>query len=113
MDRIGPYTEKVFSTYRKNISLISREGSRKLAIHSLVELDVTQALNLIKELKQSGKDVSFTAWIIKCIAQGASEHPDINSYRQGRRKIILFDEVDIPQLPPLDVIEDLEDFRDP
>lgn len=96
MDRIGNYEEQPFGISRQNISLISREGRRKLTIHSLLELDVSQARNIIQKQKQKGVDISFTAWVVKCVAQAVSEHRIINSYRQGRKKIVTFQDVDIP-----------------
>ena len=62
-----------------------------------MELDVTLARTLIKQYKQStSRNLSFTGWIIKCVAQAASEHPILNAYKQGKNKIVQFEDVDIP-----------------
>ena len=96
MDRIGSYTKKPFSTYRKNITLIIKEGWKKHTIHELIEIDVTEGLEKIKNFKTNNKEhISFTGWIIKCGAQALSEHKELNSYRKGN-KIYYFDEVDVP-----------------
>ena len=96
-DLIGLYSEKPFSKYRRNISLLLDENKRKHTIHTLLELDVTDARKKIRQLKQKQNiDISFTGWIIKCVAQGVSEHKIFNSYRHGKRKIITFDDIDVP-----------------
>lgn len=85
-----------FSKSRKNITLVLHEGKRKHVVHALLEFDVTDALRLIKARKHKGNDISFTGWLVKCVAQAAYEHKEVNCYRQGKRKIIVFDEVDVP-----------------
>jgi len=50
----------------------------------------------MKTMKVEKREVvSFTGWVIKCIAQSASEHKLLNAYRFGRQKLVLFDDVDI------------------
>ncbi|MFH1101843.1 MAG: 2-oxo acid dehydrogenase subunit E2 [Methanobacteriota archaeon] len=96
MNRIGTYEKKPFTLTRQNITLISGEGKKRLAVHSLIELDVTSARERIRLQKENGCDISFTGWIIKCVAQAVHDHPSLNAYRQGRRKMVIFDDVDIP-----------------
>jgi len=97
MDLIGHYEKKPFSKNRQNIVLITEEGSRTHSIHAIIEVDVTKARKIIRNCKQDEKkDISFTGWLVKCIAQAVSEHKEINTYRLGKRKIVVFDDVDIP-----------------
>jgi pyruvate/2-oxoglutarate dehydrogenase complex dihydrolipoamide acyltransferase (E2) component len=95
-DKVGTYTVHPFSVNRKNIILVSREGHRKLGIDTLLEIDVTDARRRARAAKAAGKDVSFTGWIVKCVAQAVSEHKEFNSYRHGRSKTLVFDDVDVP-----------------
>jgi len=96
MDLVGKYQVKPFSKNRKNIVLILREGWRRHSVHGAIEIDVTNGMKLIKDYKQkTGRDVSFTGWIIKCIAHALSEHKELNALRHGRNKIIIFDDVDV------------------
>ncbi|MBC7081802.1 MAG: 2-oxo acid dehydrogenase subunit E2 [Thermoplasmatales archaeon] len=95
MNNAGNYQTKPFSKYRKNIQLIAGEGWRKHSLHFLIEANVTKSLEIIKNYKKEGKDVSFTGWIIKCLSQAIVEHKELNSYRQGRNKIVIFDDVDV------------------
>ena len=95
MRDIGKYEKKVFPIARQNVSLLLREGERKHVIHALVEIDVTEARKIMRKYKESGGTVSFTGWIIKCMAQTISEQREFNSLRHGRKRIVIFEDVDI------------------
>lgn len=78
------------------MAMIVREGRRKNSSKVLLELDVTNGRKTIKNLKEEqDKDISFTGWIAKCAADAVSKHKILNAYRQGRKKIIIFDDVDL------------------
>jgi len=95
MDKIGKYEVTAFTKARQDITIVSQEGKRKLAIHALLEIDVTKARGMIVVLKGK-QDISFTGWIVKCVSQAVFEHKQMNSYRVGRKKIVAFEDVDIP-----------------
>jgi len=96
MDRIGNYCIKPFTKHRKNIRLVTSEGWRKHSTHAFIEVDVTDARKKIRKLfEKTGEKYSFTGWICKCVAQALFEHKDLNAYRLGRHKIVVFDDVDI------------------
>lgn len=64
-------------------------------IYGLMEIDITAALEKIAEIKeQQNFNVSFTAWLAKCASQTVMENKILNTY-QRRRKLIVFDDVDI------------------
>lgn len=95
MDRLGKYEIKPYTKYRRNIEIITGEGWRKRTTHAILKFDVTIARKLIKKHhEKTGDKISMTGWIIKCIAQALSEHKELNAYKQGRRKIFIFDDVD-------------------
>lgn len=96
MDRVGEYQVKPYTKHRRNIEVITKEGWRKRSTHTVLEIDVTNARKKIQKYKEkTGEKLSFTAWVIKCIAQTLSEHKELNSYKHGKRKIITFDDIDI------------------
>ncbi|MBD3190415.1 MAG: dehydrogenase [Candidatus Heimdallarchaeota archaeon] len=67
-------------------------------IFGLVELDVTKGREYIrKHQEKTGEKLSFTAWIMKCIAQAITEFPELQTFTRGRnsRKTITFFDVDI------------------
>lgn len=96
MKNIGPYKVKPFTKYRQNIALITQEGWRKRCVHALLEFDVTKARKIIRENEEkTGEKISFTGWIVKCIAEAISKHKEFNTHRQGRKRIVVFDDVDV------------------
>jgi len=96
MDRIGNYRIKPFTKHRQNVVLVAKEGWRNHSVHVFVEVDVTDARKNIREIfEKTGEKYSFTGWICKCVAQTLCEHKDLNAYRLGRHKIVVFDDVDI------------------
>ena len=96
MDLIGNYETKPFTKSRKNTVEILRENEKKHSAYGLIELDITNARNIIKKLKEKhNKNISVTGWIIKCIAEAISKHKELNAYRLGRNKLVIFDDVDI------------------
>lgn len=71
-------------------------GMRRHQIPVLLEVDVTDArAALARRRRETGEEVSFTAWAVKCVAQAAAEHKRVHALRRGRRKLVLFDEVDV------------------
>lgn len=97
MDLIGNYEIKPFTKHRKNIVEVLRESKKKHSAYAVIELDVTNGRNIIEKYKEKhNKKISFTGWFVKCAAQAVSEHKELNSYRLGRNKIIIFEDVDIP-----------------
>jgi len=97
MDKIGNYTTEIFTKNRKNIVLLLEENKHKHSVHGLIEVDVTNGRELIRNYKNShNKSISFTGWLIKCISQAASENILLNTSRHGRSKTISFEDVDIP-----------------
>ncbi|MCD6481870.1 MAG: 2-oxo acid dehydrogenase subunit E2 [Thermoplasmata archaeon] len=92
---MGDYEIRPFSKERRNISILLSETEKKHIIHAILEMDVTEARKRIREQKKNGKDISFTAWIIKCIATVMEEQKEFNALRHGKRKIVFFHDVDV------------------
>jgi len=68
----------------------------RLLMHALIEVDVTAARETLREYRQrTGRSISFTAFIIACMARAVAEHPEVQAYRRGRRQLMLFDDVDV------------------
>jgi pyruvate/2-oxoglutarate dehydrogenase complex dihydrolipoamide acyltransferase (E2) component len=68
---------------------------RKHHIRALFELDVTEARIKIAKLEKSEEKISFNAWLIKCISEAITRYPLIHGVRSGKRKAIVFDDVDV------------------
>ncbi|MBN2229217.1 MAG: 2-oxo acid dehydrogenase subunit E2 [Candidatus Thorarchaeota archaeon] len=68
----------------------------KHRIYGLIEVDVTKARIFISEVeKRTGEKMSFTAWVIRCIGQAVSEHIEVQALRKGKKKLIIFNDVDV------------------
>jgi pyruvate/2-oxoglutarate dehydrogenase complex dihydrolipoamide acyltransferase (E2) component len=68
-------------------------------IHGLLEFDVTRARQLIHAHKaKTGDSLSFTAFLISCLAQALVAYPTLQAYRNWRNQLIIFDDVDVVTL---------------
>ncbi len=73
-------------------------------IHGLLEVDVTNARAFLREHKaRTGEALSFTAFIITCVAHAVDEHKALHAYRKGSKHLVLFDEVDVATFIERDV----------
>jgi pyruvate/2-oxoglutarate dehydrogenase complex dihydrolipoamide acyltransferase (E2) component len=75
---------------------VGRIGRGKHHVKALLQVDVTQAREKIRQHRRRGEKTSFTAWLIKAIADCVALHPSVCGVNRPRRnKITVFDEVDI------------------
>ena len=76
-----------------------RWARKRLSVASLVELDVTGARAAIRAYRnRTGKGLSFTAWVVSCVARAAAEHPRVHALRRGSGELVVFHEVDVAVL---------------
>ena len=96
MDEIGPYEERRFSELRNPTLDTLDWGRKKHHIPLLLEVDVTRAREAMREFKAgTGQGFSFTGWVVTCIGQAVGEHKHVQAMRQGKKRVILFDDVDV------------------
>ncbi|PKL17994.1 MAG: dehydrogenase [Spirochaetae bacterium HGW-Spirochaetae-5] len=103
MGKKEDYTIQTFPSSRIFTGDIGQLGLQKHHVKALLEIDVTEAREKIKSKKSDGDKISFTSWIIKCIGQAIFEHKQIHSLKKGRRRLIIFDDVDITIVVEKDV----------
>jgi pyruvate/2-oxoglutarate dehydrogenase complex dihydrolipoamide acyltransferase (E2) component len=73
-----------------------RSVQHKPMIHGLLEVDVTRARTFLHEHKaKTGEALSFTAFLIACLAKAVNEHKSVQAFRKGSKRLILFEEVDV------------------
>ena len=89
------YTVKSFPVSRLATIDIGAAAFCKHHVRALVELDVTEARSKMVSLEIEGKKVSFNAWLIKCIGETISQNKLIHAMRKGKRKVVIFNDVDI------------------
>ena len=77
------------------VELLARTQRRR-TVHALLEMDVTQPRQHIREHKaRTGETLSFTAFIATCLGKAVDENKKVHAYRKGRNQLLIFDDVDI------------------
>lgn len=97
-DGIGaaPYRVIAFRPERNATLDTLRWAKKRYRIPVLIEVDVTTARDAIRERRRrTGDRASFTAWVVSCVACAAAEHPRVHALRRGKRKLVLFERVDV------------------
>lgn len=74
---------------------VLEQGRRRHLIHGLVEADVTEARRVLRGRAADGQPLSFTSFVVACVAKAVQEQPMLHAYRSGRRHLVLFDDVDV------------------
>jgi pyruvate/2-oxoglutarate dehydrogenase complex dihydrolipoamide acyltransferase (E2) component len=74
---------------------VGKIGLAKHHVRALLEVDVTEARRIIKQNRQAGHKVSFTAWLIKSIADCVALHPAVAGVNDARHnQVLVFEDVD-------------------
>ncbi len=95
MVEINKYDIQEFPISRLATIDIGAAAFAKHHVKVILELDVTVARNKITSQKDQGKEISFTAWLIKCISQAVSVYKPIHGLRKGKRGVVLFEDIDV------------------
>ena len=89
---------------RRLEAIAYRSVQHKPMIHGLLEVDVTRARAFLRKHKAiTGESLSFTAFLIACLAKAVDEHKAVQAIRFGSKRLILFEEVDVYTLIERDV----------
>lgn len=92
----NPSYEIEYPSSRQLTFDVGRVGREKHHVKALLEVDVTEARQRIRTERPGGRKVSFTAWLIKVIADCVALHPPVGGLnRPGSNKVIVFNEVDL------------------
>jgi pyruvate/2-oxoglutarate dehydrogenase complex dihydrolipoamide acyltransferase (E2) component len=74
-------------------------GRRRHIVHGLIEVDVTDARDLIREhQRRTGETLSFTAFIICCLSKAIEQHPHVHAYRDWRNRLVIYEDVNITSM---------------
>lgn len=69
---------------------------RKSTITALVEIDVTDARKAIRQYRSmSSESLSFTAFIVTCLARAVDENKALHAYRNWRNQLVIFEDIDV------------------
>ena len=90
----GHEVVRLSPTRMLTIDLLHGMG-RKPIVHGLLEADVTLPRRRLRDIEgRTGERLSFSAFLIHCLATAVAENPLLNSVRIGRR-LYRFDEVNV------------------
>ena len=92
------YKISPLSFNRRAVMASASVTREKNTIHGLTEVDITIPRCLLREhFERTGEKLSFTAYIVFCLAQVIKEYPQFNSFISGN-KLVLLDDVTISVL---------------
>jgi pyruvate/2-oxoglutarate dehydrogenase complex dihydrolipoamide acyltransferase (E2) component len=87
---------KPFPSIRQATIGVLRAASRKHMIHALLEVDVSKPRDLIRRYAtMRGESISFTGYLIHCLAKAIDRNRHMHAYRDWRNRLIIFDDVDV------------------
>jgi pyruvate/2-oxoglutarate dehydrogenase complex dihydrolipoamide acyltransferase (E2) component len=90
------YQVVLYPKMRRLEALAYRSVLRTPMIHGLLEVDVTKARAFLREHQvNTGESLSFTAFLIACLAKAVDENKAVQAHRKGSKHLILFDDVDV------------------
>lgn len=99
MKKTTDHTIQSFPSSRKLTMDGGKIGMLKHHMKALIEIDVTESRKKLAAYNvNSANKISFTAWMLKCIAQAVSENKQIHALRRGSNQIIMFNDIDISTL---------------
>jgi len=93
-DKIGSFKETTrgfvwTNEYLNNMAVKNR-------VYGLVEIDVTKARRYIADHEsETGEKLSLTGWVVKCLGQAVGEQKEIQGFKRGSKRIVIFDDVDV------------------
>ena len=92
------YKKVPLSIGRRIVAVSASVTKEKNTIHSMTEVDISIPRSIIKEYyEKTGTKLSFTAYIVTCLAKTISKYPQFNSFIK-RRKLVLLDDITISVL---------------
>jgi len=94
--KTGPYQIVDLPPGRRlMINMLDLSGSEHRMI-GLLEVDVTVPRQFMAEHRQrTGETLSFTGYLVLCLGRAVVENKEVQAYRKGRTKLLMFDDVDV------------------
>jgi pyruvate/2-oxoglutarate dehydrogenase complex dihydrolipoamide acyltransferase (E2) component len=97
------YSVESFPIMRRFALDAGRRGRRAHIVHALLEMDVTRVRQHIREHKaKTGESLSFTAFIIACLAQAIETNKHVHAYLNWRNQLVIFDDVNVNTMIEVD-----------
>jgi pyruvate/2-oxoglutarate dehydrogenase complex dihydrolipoamide acyltransferase (E2) component len=81
---------------RRFLAAELRASHRTPMIRGLIDVDVSTPRTILRDHKaRTGESLSFTAFLATCLAKAVDEHKAVQALRHGKRRLIVFNEVDM------------------
>jgi len=93
--KYGSYYTVPFSHSRDIVVDFISIGKKTMKVYAIGEIDVTYPLMKIKEFKEKGIKLSFSAYLTYVFAKTVAEHPYMQAIKWRRRKMVVFEDVDV------------------
>ena len=85
-----------FTRARQLVIDAGRMGRRNHNIHALLELDITEARQRLREYKErTGESFSLSAFLIACIGQAVEADRMVHAYRNWRDQLVIYESVNV------------------
>jgi pyruvate/2-oxoglutarate dehydrogenase complex dihydrolipoamide acyltransferase (E2) component len=93
----GPYHVVDFPPERRFMAnVLHLTWANKHNMYGLLEVDVTGAKQFIDDHKaRTGEVLSFTGYLILCMARAVDENKAVQAYLKGRKQLVVFDDVNV------------------
>ena len=102
--REDEYVVKPFPKWRRFSLDAGRLGRQRHTIHGLLEMDVTEPRRYIREAEaRTGEELSFTAFIITCLAKAVAANPEVQAYRNWRNQLVIYRDVNVSTMIEIEV----------
>ncbi|GAP12500.1 pyruvate/2-oxoglutarate dehydrogenase complex, dihydrolipoamide acyltransferase (E2) component [Longilinea arvoryzae] len=90
------FHEILYPSSRQLTFDMGKIGLGKHHVKALLEVDVTDAWTAVRESRRTSRKISFTAWLLKVIADCAAHHPPVAGLNQAARgRVVVFDDIDL------------------
>ena len=94
--KTGPYQVVDLPPERRFMAAFQELKEGRHCIYALLEVDVTIARQFIEGYKaQTGELLSFTGYLISCLARAVDEDKSVQAYRKGSQQLVMFENVDV------------------
>ena len=95
-DNTNPYHVVALPPERRGMAAFQELKAGKHSMYALLEVDVTVARKFIEDYEaKTGQQLSFTGYLISCLARALDEDKSVQAYRKGSKQLVLFDNVDV------------------
>ena len=89
------FKTKIFPKTRIATNDVCSVGLQKHHVVALLEIDVTESREKIKQHKRNNNRISFTAWLIKVISVSVKDFDRVAAFLERKRKIVIFDDINV------------------